>query len=305
MEYKRTKYVIKLENFVFPGIITPNKNYRVTSVALYIRQDDKDDFQQVMVWDINKGKQDPSIFDILYIDALTSNGVFLSQTIGAVYKPKEYKPIDKFVDYIEIDGIAYAISDQRAYHPSIGSGMIMNGVFLDYIPEVEGDLLSDINGTLGVFGTQLKLVVAQDSRDGYLLFSIKDKMNFKIRDQYDLATSPEGIIILTKRGIYVTNGYERKLISEEINNLVEKNFDKGSIFYHQTDDILFYTYQDGLNNFYTYRYDFVYGNWSEIKGGIPGELTFSEDGIIHYVYDGKVYKPFIQTLILWEGLKLN
>jgi len=286
-----TKYVLKLENFVMPGINSTNKNYRISGIALYIRQDEKDDFEQVQYWDINKGTQDVSIFDVLYIDGLSTNGIYASQTIGAVYKPKEYKPINKFTDYIEIDGIAYAMSDQRVYHPSIGSGMIMNGVFLDYVPEVEGDLLSDVNGTLGVFGSQLKLVIAQDSKEGYLLFSIKDKMNFQIRDQYDLATSPEGIIIHTKRGIYVTNGYERKIISEEINNLVESNFDTGNISYSPADEMLFYTFKSG-NEYYTFRYDFIYGKWSEIKPGIPGKLTFSESGIIHYLNEseGKVYK---------------
>lgn len=267
-----------------------SQDKRISGVSLYARTNEKDDFEQMMFYPILSGKG--RIFpNDLYFSQGYLNGIHLSQTIGTVYSPSTYKPIDNFSDYLKIDGIAYAINNQRVYFPAIGKGQILNGTFYDYIPEVEGNFLSDVNGTLGVFGKQLKLVTVQDSREGYLLFSIKDKMNFQIRDQHDLATSPEGIIIHTKRGIYVTNGYERKMISEEINDIVERNFDTGNISYSPTDEMLFYTFKLG-SEYYTFRYDFIYGKWSEVKPGIAGRLAFSENGIIHYLNEseGKVYK---------------
>lgn len=291
MQFLSANYFLKVSNLFDSLSQNIADDPRISGISLYVRTNKKDDFEQILFIPLLNGKPQELSNDY-YFSQAHLNGFYLSQTIGTVYSPSTYKPIKDFTDYIEIDGIAYAIYNQRVYFPAIGKGQILNGTFYDYIPEVEGDLLSDINGTLGVFGNQLKLVVAQDSREGYLLFSIKDKMNFKIRDQYDLATSPEGIIIHTKRGIYVTNGYERKLISEQINNIVEKNFDTGNIFYHRTEDILFYSYIDDKGNYFTFKFDFVYGNWSEVKDGISGKLTFNEDGIIHFLDEerGKVYK---------------
>lgn len=284
-----SSYFLKASNLLDTLPLDIQKDPRISGISLYAKTNSSDDFQQLMFIPLLAGKPVPYSNDF-YFTERHYNGFFLSQTIGTVYSRSTYKPISDFTDYLEIQGIAYGIYNKRVYSPAIGKGQIMNGVFYDYIPEVEGEFLSDVNDTLGVFSEKLQLINVVDSKEGYLLFAPKDKMNFMIRDLYDLGTSPEGIIIHTKRGIYVTNGYERKLISEEINDIVEKNFTTGNIYYSLVYDILFYFNSNG-----SYKYDFVYGQWSEvrIKSGrqyvpITGRLTFDDAGSIYAVNNGTI-----------------
>lgn len=274
-----TKYFIKLETSIHEDF-----NKRITGFNFYLRFNKYDDFQLVKSYNLTLGKPTEEIDGAL--TSLMLTGIYLSQTIGFVYDIGAlYRPVTSFNDYIQIAGIAYGIYQSRVYYCSVGKGQIMKEVFYDYIPEAEGEFLADINGYLGVFSSQLDIIVAQDSGEGYLLFSFKDSLNFSIRDQYDLATSPEGIIIHTERGIYVTNGYERKLISEQINDIVERNYATGNIFYDDTNDVLFYICNEG-----SFRYDFVYPQWVEIFPNIKGTLSFGYDGKIYQLIDKKVYK---------------
>lgn len=295
------EYIIYSNEKVFPNDVSnlalridyalkEGFNKRITAIACYVKYRKLDDYEQAGYYNLTTG------FDYQYNNFMiigdSGNGFYLTQTAGTLYNPATYKPISKISDYVEIEGVAYSVYQNRVYFSSVGKGKIMKEVFYDYIPEAKGAYLIEVNGSLGVFDSQLQIISIVDSKEGYLLFAMKDKMNFTVRDYNDAASSPEGIIIHTKRGIYVTNGYERKLISEQINDIVEKNFSTGNIFYLATDDILFYSYVDSKENYHTFKFDFVYGNWSEVKDGISGKLTFSEDGIIHYLNEerGKVYK---------------
>jgi hypothetical protein len=291
--------ILKLSNFRFEGVQAIGgipSDLSITNIVLYMRGDEKDDFQQIHSWDLNLGEIIPELFDILYLDNRSFNGIYATQTIGTLYKESEYKLIDVLTNYIEINGIAFGINGGRIYFPAVGSGEIMNGVFLDYIPEAEGEFLADVNGDLGVFSGSLDVISIQDSGEGYLLFSFKDSLNFDIRDQYDLGTSPEGIIIHTPRGIYVTNGYERKLISEPINDIVEKNYETGNIFYDDVNDMLFYLYytlgKGGRDEkiYHSYRYDFAYPQWVEIVPALSGIMSFGYDGEIYLTIDEQVSK---------------
>jgi len=259
-------------------------NKRVTSINVYLRFRKDDDYELASTLNFTLGKIYTN-YENLIITSLSPSGVFLSQMIGAVYDKRTYKPIVKFEDYIELSGVSYSLYQSRVYHASVGGGKVMKGVFYDYIPEVQGKFLVDVNGSLGVFDKQLTLVVPQDSGEGFLLFSEKDKMSFDVKDQYDFTVSPEGILIHTSRGIYATNGYERKLISEPINNIVEKNFDNGNIFYNQNDEMLFYVSNGGV-----YRYDFVYDQWTQLSIVTTGKFFFGKKGEIYAYEDGILYQ---------------
>lgn len=282
-------YVLKLTNIDLKRAYykspfgADSMDWRITGVNIYIRKSEKDDFEQAYSFNFNIGKKNENLFSTVLLYKYILNGVYLSQTIGYLYDSKNYKPLKDIRDYINIQGISFCSDGIRIYYPAVGSGQIMNGVFYDFIPEVEGQFLANVNGDLGVFSTKLDLISIQDSKEGYLLFSPKDSLNFKIRDRYDLATSPEGIIIHTERGIYVTNGYERKLISEQINDVIERNFGTGNIFYDRNTDILFYLCQEGY-----YRYDFVYGKWNRIYLPHKGLLTFGFNGEIYYFNEGQL-----------------
>ena len=291
------EYVVYAENKIYGvpqgdtrilGEIILNEgfNKKITAISVYIRYNKGDDYQQTHYFNLTTGINYKNYSEFT-IDDLSGNGFYSSQTMGIVYDSSNYKPVFTFQDYIIIQGVAYGTHQSRTYFCSVGKGRIMKEVFYDYIPEVEGNFLVNVNGDLGIFSEQLELVSVQDSGEGYLLFAPKDSMNFRIRDQYDVATSPEGIIIHTIKGIYVTNGYERKLISEQINNIVEKNFSTGNIYYDKSEDILFYTCDEG-----TFKYDFPYQYWTELDSdavfGIRGKLTFGHSGEVYETLNGKV-----------------
>lgn len=280
------KILVSPETGMLKVTLTPSQNLskRITAFGIYVRYKANDDFEQTHYLNLSFGENVRN-YEINYISNLTPNGIFLSQTIGFLYDPYAYKPVFNYTDYLELGGIAFATYQSKVYFCSVGKGKIMKEVFYDYIPEMEGDMLADINGDLGVFFSSLSLVAVQDSGEGYLLFSEKPSMNFTIRDQYDLCVAAEGIIIHTENGIYVTNGYERKMISEPVNDIIEKNYSTGNIFYDETNDMLFYICSSGC-----LRYDFVHSKWNEVYLQNKGVLTFSETGEIYLLSDKKVYK---------------
>lgn len=278
------------DNYVISAQLTETLSHKdAISYFLYVRtatiktELEKNDFEMCVEFDIMSATNLLTEPKIIFKSSL--NGIYLAQRIGIIFKKGTYKPVVNFKDYITINGIAYAIGGSNVYHASIGGGDIMNGVFHDYIPEAEGEFLADVNGDLGVFSSQLDLISAQNSGEGYLLFSFKDSMNFTIRDRDDIAESPEGILIHTNKGIYATNGYERRLISHPINDVIEKNYETGNIFYDDIENVLIYS-----NATESYVYDFDAEAWSQIYPVIKGKLSLSDEGDLYEVYDKKLYK---------------
>lgn len=273
------KYGISVSNIDFS-----NLPLRVTAVAFYFRNNPKSDFEQVAYFDLCSRAIKYPVKDKKYkffVSTSTPNGIYLNQTIGVMYDTNRYKLIRSVQDYKVISGIPFIISDGNLVTGAIGSGNAMN-IFYEQnmVPDVSDLNLTqivDVNGTLGAADESSLNLINFTNTDGVLLFSKKDSLSYGISNVNHIAELPEGIVIYTKQGIYITNGYDKKLISEQINNIVEDNYDAGYIVYDSYNEELYFS--DGRRLF---KYSSQYNYWIQIglaPGGIlrvdnNGELIF-------------------------------
>lgn len=282
--------------------MSANIYFRYSSDTL---ESEEKDFELCYSINFISGKQD--LFP-KYIDSLTPNGIFLTQMIGKFFDPATYDIIDNPQDYITVGGVSYIIYGGNIHFPAIGGGNILNNIFYkeNFVPGVEGQFLSQFGNNLGVFSKDREEFTMIDFQpvESSMIFYIKDTASYKIRDYYDMVETNEGTILNLKEGIMVTNGYDRTLISEQINDIVEKYYDESMILFNSSEKILFYLCPLGL-----YAYDFRTRVWNKydfkslrsIRRVIKTEQPINPDDLIvdymedyeggfYFVTETKVYK---------------
>lgn len=311
----------KLNNSVSNFVIklTPNtqnilENYKKkTSANIYIRYTtslievtDKD-FELAYSVPFTFGK--PTYFP-LYLNKISPNGIFLTQMIGKFFDPKTYKIIINPDDYTTVGGVSYVIKNSNVYYPAVGGGNILNNVFYyeNFIPGVEGQFITSMGSNLGIFAKNKEEFTMVDFQpvESSMIFYIKDTASYKIRDYFDMIETNEGLILNLREGIVITNGYNRTLISEQINDIIEKNYDTSTIFFNSYSKQLYYYSNAGL-----YMYDFRTQVWTQfelptetnlknIKRIFVGDAPTTEMAIIDYIedYEGNFY--FVTADSVWK-----
>lgn len=259
---------------------------RTTAIAFYIRTKRTDDFQQIAYYDLCSGIAKNLI---AYGSTLTVNGIYLNQTIGVMYDTNRYKLIRSIQDYKIVSGIPFIISDGNLVSGAIGSGNAMNIFYKQNIVPDVSDLnltqLVDVNGTLGAADESSLHLISVTNTDGVLLYSKKDSLSYGISDSNHIVELPEGTVIYTKQGIFITNGYDKKLISEPINDIVEAGYDNGYVSYDTVNEELYFS-----NGKRLFKYCSLYNYWSEV-GNVPnGIIRISDEGEMVFADDKKLYK---------------
>ena len=243
-----------------------------------------------------------------FINNLTPNGIFLTQMIGKFFDPNTYKIITAFDDYCNVAGVPYILKNSNVHYPAVGGGSILNNFYYEnVVPGIEGERLIAFANLLGVFSPTKELMTLIDFSpvESSMIFYIKDTLQYKVRDEKDIIETPEGIFIHLKEGIYVTNGRERTLISEPINDIIKANYTNGNIFYNSYHKQLFYlTVIDRLMKLYCF--DFETQSWIEYS--LPETFNI-ENPIIDFIEDylGKIYfitkgTSYVLEFISREGL---
>lgn len=217
-------------------------------------------------------------FDILESD---NTGIALTQMLGTFYD-ENYELIVNPDKRMSVDGISYALKSGRVYPCAIGGGRIMSDVFyrtnaLD-VPYGENvsDMVNMNNQLCLVTGKGMVLIYAQ-KLDSVINFQVKDTLGLIVKDCYDIAETMDGCYVHTRQGIFFTNGYERKNVSEAIADIIEDNYTHGNIFYNSAREELYYCFNASM----LYRYRVSRNSWEPMAwtgdSASPNILEVKED----------------------------
>ena len=243
--------------------IAIDANKRLTGINYYIRFDETVDFIQVK--SVNLLNHEESEHEEFLFGEISENKIELVQTIGTLFNMNSYFPIHAFSLFNRISNIPYMVKDNQLYSAVTGSGKLLDLFYPENrIPEItdrEITYVSNLNNIPAVHDVEkTTLLVPIDSRIGALYFKKRDQIGFSIKNQYDIAVSPDGVAIHTHEGIYLYNGTNIIPISEQINDIIESNFSTGKIFYNSFAKELYYVKDSEFDEFY--RYSFVQKEWT-------------------------------------------
>lgn len=259
-------------------------NLYISTVSILFDNDVLDKREYEMVWSIPlvEGK---TVNFPYYINKLSPSGIMLSQRIGTLFNKFTYKIVDGFDHYKTINGISFAVKDDKVYFPTVGNGKVLNNIFYEYnyIPNIEGQILSVINNRLAIIDVAKNITQIIDYQpvEGNMIFIPVANYELNVKNYFDIIESPEGVILNTSEGLLVVNSEGRQFISNQIKDIVKTNFNKSSIFYNTFLKELYYTYDDEL---YVYRIETQ--SWSYMTGLQKNEYIIKN---VADDYDGNFY----------------
>lgn len=244
---------------------TEVSDYVVTKYRVYLNFNGKEKDNGRLLYEVDfvYGKmiysiaEDGTIFKHLLYQDLT--GVYALQTLN---KPSNTTNLSLSIDdYFEFSGAPIILNRGILHYGTLGNGKYMP-VFYDsnFVPGIQGRMFVYINGTLGIVDVDRIIMLSIVAQEGVLLFSKKDEVGFVVKDKYDIAETPDGVILHTRHGIFATNGQEMISLSEPINDIIKQRWENGNIFYDTYDKTLWY-----LADGFVYLYDFTYQTWKRIN----------------------------------------
>jgi len=272
----KTKYMIKFNYPNFPERIN------TTRICLYARFKKQDEFEQFAVIDYLDPLEVAKT--TVYLTDRTLNGVYLSQTIGMKYDSATYKPIFNYTDFLYVGKVPYVLYGSNVYSPAVGNGQVMEIFYSqNFIPDVTNRKiikLTNVNNDLGVH-TDKDLVVINQQNDeqGGILFFVRNVLGLPIVNEYQVSEAPDGIVALTKFGIYVTNGTQREMISKSINDLIEKYYTSGIIAYNAMEEELYLVINSQL-----WVFSFITQTWSRKSLNVRNTVKIEVDYDKVYFY---------------------
>lgn len=259
-------------------------NQLIIGRKIYVKMRNTDSYQ--LIYSLDKFKQNIK----LSLSNENFEGIYLEQTLG-ITNPNIEQEIRKFDSFIIINGIMFITFMGEVYYPIIGNGAISKNFYnsnaIQEITDVK--FLSNINGDLGVINTNSISIISINSEEGALYFIMKDTVGIKINDEKDFIDTPDGLIILTKKGLIAINGQNSVSLSEAITDVIIENYTKFNIFYSLSENKLFLYSKEVI-----YIYDFYYKYWT--KNLISGIIYLTENfnGDLLGIKEDGVYK-FTET----------
>lgn len=269
----KTEYAIKIDSIYLPT----NINKRITAFAFYIKFKNQTDFQQIYLLRLQAKLY--TNYSRIYLYPSKFTGIYLTQTIGKLFNEYNHRLLNAVEDYTEITGVSYALKGSQIYYPAIGNGQIQKDVFYstNVIPELYNEnaiALSNMNDFLAVHTAKgTKVIITKNSQYGSFLFYAKDSLGYSITKKQDVVEAYDGIAILTSKGIYITNGQNDFLLSEQINDIVEANYSEGMLLYDEYNK-LFYLFFSNQDDFYLF--DTKDKKWTKI--------SLKTEGLLQKVY---------------------
>lgn len=289
-----TKYAIQILDLKIPTDI----NKRVTRFKFYIKFIDIDsDYELYKEVDLLEGEESPLIPFYMYETLRT--GILLSQNIAFLFdedKPGKYNIISGFRNIIMVNGITLGLAtniNSYVYHSIVGNGVLQNNILLTenklLIPQTSNIVaVVDINNNVGIITDQKIFMCTIGESVGQLVFEVQDSIEHGIGDPLDVIETQNTVIINTRNGIYKTNGYEVKLLSQPINDIVKTSYENYNLIYNPHKHLLYY-YTD-TDTFYQFRFD--YEKWEKFTIPSSSELVLiliDFDGNPVYLYSDELY----------------
>jgi hypothetical protein len=274
-----TRFALKIKDIY----IAYNQNPRVTRLRFYHKVQDIDaDYVLHHEVDILEGIKPPN--RSFFMSEYSDSGTSLSGNIGYLFdweNPNRYDVLEGFKSFTTESGVSIGVTTYdtvNLYHSTVGGGSLMADLVYDanQLP-ITGinniRAVCNVNGKIAAF-TDTKLYIISTAESlGQLVFSVDDTMDLGVKNFNDIASIQGGAVANTRNGIFITDGFSQKLISEPINDVAKENFDTSQIFYntHKHELYLKPTAAEDL-----YRYRFEDAVWEKINATVTsGDATQS------------------------------
>ena len=266
-----SKYSLKFVN-AFP---TRDGNRRLTRTRIYIKFNEDSDYEMVKDFQyLDEKTIDPANF---YISNLDLSNIYLSQNIGYFFDekyPQNYKIITGFRSATNENGIGLGIDTNdyiNVYHSTVGGGNLQTNLILSsnllplknisYVNSLVG-----VNGNILVITEQATHVIKADTVSNTIGFTILETLEIGTKNVFDTAVTNNQAILNTINGIVITDGFQKKIISEPINDVIKANYTNSRIVYNSILHELYYIPDWGTSNYY-YRYRFEVNKWEKRQIG--------------------------------------
>lgn len=252
------KFAISIKNIDIPYDVSK----RVTRLRFYHRIKDGSDFEMVKEFDFLD--EDGTIEDFMFTDE-QKTGLTLAGNIGFLWnleeKPNDLKIITGFRGYVTESGISIGLATTdlvSIYHSTFGGGNLMADLIYDdnRLP-VSGiaklTAVGNADGRLMAFTDNTAYAIDAEEIAGVIGFKVEDTVELGVKNQLDIANIQGGVAVHTMHGIYITNGFETKSISEPIDDIIVTNYTTGRIYYNRYKHILYYK-PTNAEDLYQYRF---------------------------------------------------
>lgn len=252
------KFAIRIQKIKLPWNITK----RITRIRFYHKLKDGADYELVKEFDLLKPES--SIEDFEFTDA-DKDGNTLAGNVGYLWdywnRPGDLRIINNFRSFITESGISIGLSATdivSIYHSTFGGGNLMPDLIYDdnRLPVTGVSKLTAVgnaDGRLMAFTDNTAYAIEAEEVSGVIGFRIEDTVELGVKNQQDIANIQGGIAVHTMHGIYVTNGYETKSISEPIDDIIVQYYNTGRIYYNRYKHILYYK-PTNAEDLYQYRF---------------------------------------------------
>jgi len=239
------KYVIGIESIIIPWDI----DKRITRIRFYHQLKDDADFEMVKDFDLLSAT---SSIEDFHMSENDYDAIYFSANTGFLWNFYEHPAMLRIVqgwkDFVTESGISIGIStrDEVAiYHSTFGGGNLMpNLVYDDDRLPVTGvselTAVANADGRLMAFTPHTSYVIKAEEIAGVIAFRFEDTVEVGVKDKFDVANIQGGVLVHTRHGIYITNGYETKSLSEAIDDLIETNYDTGRVYYNRYKHEVYY-----------------------------------------------------------------
>lgn len=275
---------------------------RVTQIKVYIKEYDALDFYESVIWDLTS--EDVLDFNGQVVGAGSVKGMSLSSNIGFTFNTdktlaEQYKIINDIRDIADIKGTKLALSHSdpyNAYYQVLGGGNLQDIFYyqnkLLNPTKYSTTAVCSIGNNFGMFTNQEMITYIPQEINGSLVFQFLDAVELGVKNFNDIVNVGNSICINTSQGIFTTNGYEKQLLSEAINNIAKMNFSTSKLLYNQYANILY----NLVSYSNLYKYDFEYKKWSLILLGYLANVNpyFDFNGNLCW-YDDANNKIYVYT----------
>jgi hypothetical protein len=251
------KYVIGIKNIQMPWDI----NKRITRLRFYHKLKDATDYEMVKDFDLLSSESTIENFDI---STEAYDGIFLAANIGYLldyYDHKaDYRLITGFTDFVTESGISIGVASKdevAIYHSTYGGGNLMPDLIYDdnRLPITGVSQLTAVanaDGRLMAFTAHTSYVVQAEEVGGVIAFRFMDTVEIGAKNKNDVVNIQGGVLVHSEHGIYVTNGFETKSISEAIDDIIATNYATGRIYYNRYKHEVYYK-PAAAEDLYRYR----------------------------------------------------
>lgn len=286
-------------NLYYPtsnGIINFTKiDPRLTKVKIYLKTVNDTDFKEYVVWNLleQKFSYNPNI-NFRYLNKNSSSGVYLLQNIGYLFNvdyPNRYKYFNKFTNICTNQGLTLATIKEdpyNVYYSIVGAGVMQSDVV--YQSNVLFTGFKDVVTAIEKMGNNYFVCSDRDSviynpsmQSNSLIFTFIDALEFGVKGIRDIVNLGSGLIMNSRLGIYLTDGYKRELLSEPINDLVRNIHSNSKLLYDKSNGLLYV-----VEEYTLYVFDFEKKKWYSYNDAVRDRDVkdiFFCDELFYSVYD--------------------